>query len=109
MSRSIALASALCLLASPAFGGWSMTQVQTSKTADGDGDLATSQKVWLEGSSAKIEFLTTDNPVIESGSYLLLQDEGKKIFLVDPKRKSYARFDARALESTSCWRRGLRC
>jgi len=93
----MAFASALCLLASPAFGGWSMTQVQTSQATEGDGDLATSQKVWLEGSSAKIEFLATDNPVMESGSYLLLQDGGKKIFLVNPKRKSYARFDPRAL------------
>jgi len=99
MYRSLALASALCLLASPVFGGWSMTQVQTSKATDGNGDLATSQRVWLEGSSAKIEFLATDNPMIESGSYLLVQDSGKKIFLVNPKRKSYARFDVRALGS----------
>ncbi len=99
MSRSIVLASALCLLASPAFGGWLWTQAQTTQATGGDGDLATTQKVWLEGSSAKIEFLATDNPMIESGSYLLIQDSGKKVFLVNPKRKSYARFDARALGS----------
>lgn len=99
MSRSLGVISALCLLASPAFGGWSMTQVQTTQAAEGDGDIAITQKVWLEGSSAKIEFLATDNPVMESGSYLLLQDSGKKIFLVNPQRKSYARFDPQVLGS----------
>ena len=88
----------LFLLASPAFAGWSMTQVITNVGPRGDGG-ATTQKVWMEGNSAKIEFLDTDNPMLRSGSYLLLQDGGSKIFLVNPEAKTYSRFDIRAMTS----------
>jgi hypothetical protein len=92
------LVPALFLLASPAFAGWSMTQVTRSTGEDaGMGD--STQRVWLEGTSAKVEMAATANPMMEPGSYLLVQDGGRKMFLVNPGAKTYARFDPAAMAS----------
>lgn len=98
MHRFRTLVPALLFLASPAFAGWSMTQVVTNDGPGGEGG-ATTQKVWMEGGSAKIEFVETDNPMLQGGSYLLMQDGGSKIFLVNPEAKTYSRFDIRAMTS----------
>jgi hypothetical protein len=94
------LVPALFLLASPAFAGWSMTQV-TRSTGDDPGMGDSTQRVWLEGASAKVEMVETANPMMAPGSYLLVQDGGKKMFMIDPGAKTYARFDPMALASGS--------
>jgi hypothetical protein len=94
------LVPALFLLASPAFGGWSMTQV-TRTTGDDPGMGDSTQRVSLEGSSAKVEMMESANPMMEAGSYLLVQDGGRKMFLVNPDAKTYARFDPMAIASGS--------
>jgi len=97
MARLRTLAPVVFFLAAPAFAGWSMTQVVTNSGARGAeaGDMT--QRVWMEGTSAKIEFAETDNPMMEQGTYLLIQDGGKKVFMVNPKKKTYARFDIMAM------------
>lgn len=94
------LVPALFLLASPAFAGWSMTQV-TRSTGDDAGMGDSTQRVWLEGTSAKVEMVETANPMMEPGSYLLVQDGGEKMFMVNPDAKTYARFDPMAIASGS--------
>jgi hypothetical protein len=59
------------------------------------------QKVWMEGASARIEMVGTANPMMQQGSYLLVQDGGRKMFMVDPQAKTYARFDPMAMASTA--------
>jgi hypothetical protein len=100
MSSPRILVPALFLLASPAFAGWSMTQVTRSSGDSADIGNAT-QKVWLEGSAAKVETVETANPMMEKGSYLLVQDGGRKMFMVNPRAKTYARFDPMALGSSA--------
>ena len=95
MKRLRTLLPVLFLLAAPAFAGWSMTQVTTS-SGPGEGlDLV--QKIWMDGTAAKVEFMSSDNPMMEPGSYLLIQEGGKNVFMVNPKQKTYARFDIMAL------------
>ena len=100
MRRLRPIVPALFLLASPAFAGWSMTQV-TRTTGDDAGMGDSTQRVWLEGTSAKVEMVETANPMMEPGSYLLVQDGGKKMFLVNPDARTYARFDPMAIASGS--------
>lgn len=97
MSILRTLAPALFLLASPAFAGWSMTQVTTSSGDRGAQDAGTTQRVWMDGGSAKVELVGTGNPMMEPGGYLLIQDGGNKMFMVNPGRKTYARFDVMAM------------
>ena len=94
------LVPALFLLASPALGGWSMTQV-TRSTGDDPGMGDSKQRVWLEGTSAKVEMLESANPMMQPGSYLLVQEGGTKMFMVNPEAKTYARFDPMAIASGS--------
>ncbi len=92
MSRLPTAAVLTFFAASPVFAGWSLTQVVT-------GAADSRQKMWLDGSSARVEFETSDNPMMARGTYLLIQDGGKRIFLVNPAEKSYARLDVSALSS----------
>src|SRR5689334_7924978 len=77
---------------SPAFAGWSLTQVLT-------GDTQSRQKMWLEGSSARVEFESSDNPMLPPGAYLLIQEGGRRIVMVDPAAKTYARLDVSGVSS----------
>jgi hypothetical protein len=97
MPRQSTLAAVLFLLASPAFAGSSMTQVTTTAGDPDAPSSGTTQRVWIEGGAAKLEMLGSDNPMMERGSYLLVQDGGTKIFMVNPARKTYARFDTAAM------------
>jgi hypothetical protein len=97
MSTLSKLAPVLVLVASPAFAGWSMTQVTTtSGTGDGASSAPTTQRVWMEGAAAKIEMMG-DHPMMPSGSYLLVQEGGSKMFMVNPASRTYARFDPTAM------------
>lgn len=86
------LASVLFLVASPAFAGWSMTQVVSSRGGQDDGNV-TRQKLWLDGSMARVEFESSDNPMMPRGSFLLIREGGRDIVLVNPDEKTYARLD----------------
>ncbi len=49
--------------------------------------------VWIDGDAVKVEFVEiASNPMLARGSYVLIK--GRDMFLVDPARKSYTRFDA---------------
>lgn len=50
---------------------------------------------WVEGPNAKIAFTEVGaaNPLLEEGKYLLTNDGGETIYLVDPKENTHARFD----------------
>ncbi|MEO8504564.1 MAG: hypothetical protein ABI609_11750 [Acidobacteriota bacterium] len=97
MRRFLPFVPALVLLASPALAGWTMTQVISSSGGHGAGAGDMTQKLWADGSSAKIEFEATDNPILKKGTYLLMQDGGAKVFLVNPAEKTYSRFDLDAM------------
>jgi len=58
-------------------------------------------KSWVEGEQAKIEFEDGGNqPFMSKGSYLLTQDGGRTLYLVDPKEKTYSRWDLEAMLQT---------
>src|SRR5687768_9946008 len=98
MSKLSKLApTVLLLLASPAFAGWSMTQVTTTSGTEAGASSAITQQVSVQGSDAKLESVGSANPMMESGSYLLVQDGGSKMFMVNPARRTYSRFDPAAM------------
>lgn len=52
---------------------------------------------WVDGGKAKVEFKESGNPAFEAGTYLLTQDGGQQIYMVNPEDKTYARFDLEAM------------
>lgn len=67
-------------------------------------DRGQSQRIeveaWVDGERAKIVFSESNNPLTPEGSYLLTSDGGKTLLLVDPKEKTYSRWDLDALMSS---------
>lgn len=58
-------------------------------------------KGWVEGAGAKIEFEDgMDQGLMPKGSYLVTRDGGRTLFLVNPKEKTYSRWDLEAMLQT---------
>ncbi len=53
----------------------------------------TKVEAWVDGPRAKVEFLESDQPMLEAQDYLLTRDGGKTLFLVNPGEKTYAKWD----------------
>ncbi len=62
-----------------------------------DQNNATEVESWIEGQNAKILFSESNNPMAESGSYIITTDGGKTIYLVNPKEKTYMKWDIQAM------------
>lgn len=54
-------------------------------------------EAWVDGSRAKVVFRESDQPLLEKGAYLLTQDGGKTLFLVDPEERTYTEWDLQAM------------
>lgn len=58
---------------------------------------------WVDGDKAKIEFEQTGKGQgpMTAGTYLLTQDGGETLYLVNPKEKTYSRWDLEAMLATA--------
>lgn len=91
--RAVAFAvavSSLPFLADPALGGVYYKAVTTVAGQPG-GD--TTIEAWVEGDKAMVAFLDSENPLTPAGTYLLTQDGGRTVLLVNPEERTYARWD----------------
>lgn len=93
MRRTLRAVSALAVLvalaALPADAGIRYTATTTTQ-GDNVEAQTTEVEAWVDGPRAKVEFRESGTPVLEGGTYILTQDGGKTLFLVDPKEKTYA-------------------
>ncbi len=51
----------------------------------------------VEGDKAHVEFVDSKNPAMEKGNYILTQDAGKSMFMVNPGDKTYTKWDMEAM------------
>lgn len=86
----------MVFLAARAWGG---VYYEAKTTGEGKGADAQSAtvKAWVSGEKAKVLFEATGNPMMEPGSYWLTTDGGKTLFLVNPKDKTYGKWDLDAM------------
>lgn len=88
-----AMAATQCALA-----GWQYT---TETTTDSAGQMtqATPMTVvgWVDGKKAKLEYRESANPVMKAGTYLVTQDGGQTLYLVNPAERSYSKWDMQAM------------
>lgn len=54
---------------------------------------------WVSGNRARMEFLQSALPQLETGTYLVSSDGGDNVFLVNPKQKTYERWDISGMVS----------
>ena len=87
----IALALTL-IVAGPASAGLVFTQ-----EVRGEGDAAKFQnmtmRTWLDTGGAKMEFVSSGNPIMGAGTYILVRPDDDAMLLVNPKEKTYASLD----------------
>jgi len=89
------LTFALTAAALPALAGIHYVADTTSRGANTNQEMRV--EGWVEGAGAKIVFSETGTPLVKQGSYIVTEDGGKTIFLVDPKEKTYAEWDLEAM------------
>ena len=55
---------------------------------------------WMDGDNGKVLFAKSDSDVTPKGSYLLTHDAGETVHLINPKKKTYAKWDMDAVFAT---------
>jgi hypothetical protein len=87
----------LFVFAAPSFAG---VYYVAQTTAEG-GKSAKQQnmivKAWASGDSGKVVFEESENPMMGKGTYIITKDGGKTMFLVDPKEKTYMKWDLESM------------
>ncbi len=70
-------------------------------TTKGEGRAGQAQaavvKGWVHGDNARVEFVESGNPMMAAGGYMLTKDGGTSMFFVNPKEKSYSKFDVESM------------
>ena len=88
----------LCLAAVPASAGIHY-KADSTTTVDDKKPQITRVEAWIDGSRAKIVFTESDQPMIGKDDYLLTQDGGQTVYLVDPEEKTYTEWDVAGMLS----------
>ena len=99
MKFPLATALAAVLLAAPAMAGMVYESTTTIDAPQGDQVIRT--EGWVEGDSAKVVFVESDNPLFGKGTYLLTTDGGRTMNLVDPKERTYTPFAIDQMAATA--------
>jgi hypothetical protein len=99
MRKWIGLLVVSCLASAPAQAGWSFKQSMHVTGVRGTGAIDTVTHVRIEGDEARIDFVKgMDNPMFGRGGYMLLRGVAPKgMFIVNPEKKTYSKFDAAGL------------
>jgi hypothetical protein len=98
MTRGISLiALGLVLAAHAASAG--VFYAATNRTTGDQAASAADWQVtaWVDGDNAKIEFQSSDNAMLPAGSYLLTNDGGQTVLLVNEAEGTYSRWDLEAM------------
>ncbi len=93
---AIVVFAAFLAAAAPAAAGIHYQAETTTAPAQGKAQV-TRVEAWVDGPNAKVVFRESDQPVFSEGAYLLTQDGGKTLFLVDPEEETITEWDLAAM------------
>ena len=93
MKKSLCAWLVISLTVLSARAGWEYTAVTKAEGGKRSEMMGSTVKALVEGNQAKMEFVESGNPMMSAGSYLLLQDAGKRMLLVNPQEKTYTAWD----------------
>lgn len=97
ITRSTLLLTAFAVLAAAPARAAIHYQAQTTVAAEGQKPQRTQVDAWVDGANAKVVFAEAGVPTFEKGQYLLTNDGGQTLYLVDPEEKTYAEWDLEAM------------
>ena len=90
LSLSFALAAA-ALLATP---GRAATYFESTTTTEGQqGEQLMRAQGWVDGDDARVTFAESALPGVPEGAYLVTNDGGRTLYLVNPEEKTYMLWD----------------
>lgn len=105
MKKALSLAAVVIAVAvSAASAGTYLSAVTTTDGAKAGTGLDATIRMWAEGDKARVEVAESRSAVLKPGLFLLTLDGGTTVFLVDPREKTFAKWDAGAATSA---RRGV--
>ncbi|MCJ7440056.1 MAG: DUF4412 domain-containing protein [Thermoanaerobaculaceae bacterium] len=84
---------ALLVFAAHSFAGVYYVAQTTAEGGKGAEQQNMIVKAWASGDSGKVVFEESKNPMMGKGTYIITKDGGKTMFLVDPKEKTYMKWD----------------
>jgi hypothetical protein len=92
----------LCLAAAPAQAGWSFKQTMSHTGGREAHNAGNQSRVQVEGDDARIDFeKMMENPMFGKGAYMLMRGNAPKgLFLVNPEKKTYSKFDPAGLSQS---------
>lgn len=85
------------LTAATAQAGWEYTSVTRAEGGRHSGAANNSVHALIDGTRARIEFVESGNPMLGKGTYLLTENAGKKVYLVNPAEKTYSEWNMDAM------------
>jgi hypothetical protein len=94
--RSALGALLLLAAAAPAWAGIHYKALTTTQDARSK-ETRMQVEGWVSGDNAKVVFQDSNNPMAQEGAYLITKDGGRTVYLVDPKEKTYMRWDLEAM------------
>jgi hypothetical protein len=98
MRRTLITALSILLLTLAALPAAAGIQYKAVTTSQGEGGRSqTVVEGWVDGGKAKVVFSEAGTPGLRDGEYILTQDGGKTLYLVNPKEKTYAEWDLDAM------------
>jgi hypothetical protein len=98
MRKQVAvLVAAAALMASQAFSGIYYEATTSAEGRKGADMVNTNVKGWVAGDKAKIVFESSNNPMAKKGMYMITQDGGKAVYMVNPEEKTYFKWDLDSL------------
>jgi hypothetical protein len=90
--QSLAILAAMGVTGA-AYAGWQFTTVNTTEGKTPNEKGPATVKMWAQGNAAKIE--TVDGAIagMKTGAYMVTKDGGNTMFVVDPDKKTYMKWD----------------
>lgn len=98
MNRKIVLAALVFAAALPALAGWEYSATTRAEGSSQQAEMMNMQMTsWVDGDKAKIEFVKSESPLTPSGSFVVTKDGGKVMYMVNPSKKTYSRWDMESM------------
>jgi hypothetical protein len=96
LQRSVFGVLLLLAAAAPSWAGIHYKALTTTQDAKSK-EMKMQVEGWVSGDNAKVVFQDSNNPMAQEGAYLITKDGGRTIYLVDPKEKTYMKWDVEAM------------
>jgi Domain of unknown function (DUF4412) len=94
---NVVLACAVIVIATRSLAGVYYVAQTTAEGGPGAGQQNTTVKGWVSGDNGKVVFESSKNPMLGQGSYIITKDGGKTMLLVNPKEKTYMKWDMESM------------